>query len=371
MQKLAFRALALACAFGLAATAAHAVPQFPVDDLTKMPDQNLDGASAMALFKSMMMDEQLDATEKAVEQFRQEKSKTALGEWKLSHFYDALKGQIKDPRLEPLLAKWTQRFPQSPTPKIIKAHFLFLDAINDTGQQGFNDKPAQATNYQAAKLKALSDYLDEIKPAVAARDPQWYVLRARTDMLMDADPIAFLGNAMTGLKQEPTFVALQDAGTDYFAGNSRDLERWARLMQQTLGDAPGTGGAYALAYWRAYNEAYHADMRRNSDIDWDDFTKSAAALVRDYPDPQNVGRMALMTCSGADRAATKQLIGMGRGPLAFYPWASLQQQKVCAQWAAAPAWVGAYEWLMQWIDRDHAQLAQYGPMSFRRRSASR
>lgn len=369
--KRAFACVMVAGMLGAIAPAG-AVP-IKIDDVTLVPDDQIGPATAMAMFKAMGNDEQIDALERAAKTFRTQKSRTATGDWKLTQFYDGLMGDADDPRMQEVLRRWIERYPQSPTPRIIKAHFMLLGLTGAHTIAEVVDRNPQSVTVSPEKLAKLISYLVETR-AWASTDPHWYVERARAELLQGTDRQTFQEHILEGVRREPSYVALQNIGTEGVlanrSGNDGQLEDWARRLSQAAGDDPAGQSAYAQAYWHAFEKTYDGPMRWTTQIDWDRFKNSAAALLDQRPTPDNITRMAVFACAAPDRAETARIFALSEKPVGFYPWSSRKRRDACLAWANAPFWQKTYEWFAQWVDADYRRLALWGPFWVEERQAN-
>jgi hypothetical protein len=314
-------------------------------------DQNLPGLTASVFFNALNSPEQIDELEKVATEFRLKKTKLSTGNWKLSTFYNSIMPQSNDPRLKPLVDTWIKRWPGSPTPYIVNAHSMLLSILGTNQIETFSPANPQSLPIQTEKVKELQDYLDQHRD-VAAADPHWFVLRARAALLTGITEADFNALLLEGMAREPSYDDLYQAGTDYYLpkwkGSSAALERWARLASSHVA-TKGVNSAYARIYWHAFQAQYGRDVFVQTSIDWSQFKRSASALLDETNAPENIGRIALLTCVAGDRTETKRLFGLTAEPVAFYPWSSETERDACLAWARTPAWKAKLNSFIEWV----------------------
>lgn len=337
LDKLA--ACCLVLALWLAPLRAHAAETPAAPDLINARDDTLAGAGAMALFGAMQYEEHMDVFEKAAAEFRTKKLRLSTGEWKLSALYNGVMGDAVDPRWDPLLERWRKKYPESPTPYIVRAQLLWQGVIGRNVAPVYYSIQSRNQDVAAEKAKEIKAYL-EANRAIASRDPHWFDLMARAGMMSGQDEAGFSATIVEGLIKEPTYYVLYESGADYFlqnGGNSAALERWARQIS-AIAAISGADSAYARIYSYAFYNRYGWNLFRKTRIDWEHFKSSAnAMLATDYSD-RNLGRATLMACLANDHAETKRLVDTAAGSLDFYPWAGPKEREQCLAWANKPAW---------------------------------
>lgn len=360
LGRFSLRGAAVAlCLFLGTLPATSGPPNF--NDLANRRDEELGAAVASLFFAAMQSDEQLDALESAASKFRSKNAKTANGESKLGLLYDSIVVDPQDPRLDLFLDRWFARWPQSPTPYIIKSHVLLLDAVGARSLRSLHFDQAQSVQLPADKLRSLQKYLETHKK-LARIDPHWFVLAAHTARLAQTGEMAFTALITEGLSQHPTYTAIYDAGTDYFmpgrTGDPSSLEKWAsQLSSQTgLVDAQG---AYARVYWHAFLFGERGKIFQRAVIDWRKFKLSSASLLQADPSPQNFARMTLMSCIAGDRQETKRLFAVSSEPLSFYPWSGNEERDICLKWARQSQWDFILGGALHWLQHHFLQGLKY------------
>jgi hypothetical protein len=327
--------------FGLpaaAATDAHFVK------LENERDPYIVGRVGVLIFQAMQDDVAIDELENAARIFREKQSKTELGDWKLTAFYNGVMLSASDRRVAGLVARWAARWPQSPVPAIIQGHVNLSEVLGSVMLTKSSFRDDQSRVVDKAKVAQIVEQLSGNR-AVARIDPHWFVLMARALSANGATEAVVQSVIQEGLSLFPTYTALYDIGTEYYLGShpgdTAALERWAQTASLQL---KGTSSAsvYARIYWHAFEVQYGRSLLSATQIDWTRF--------KEDPTPGNFGRVALIACVAGDRAETRRLFESSPQPLQFYPWAATSERDSCRDWAMKPSWRIAVETMWDWIE---------------------
>jgi len=326
-----------------------------------LEDTFFDSAVTEALTEAIKGNvKELDVLEAVAAEARSTKIRMMTGSWKLAVLYDQTFADPNSPDFQALLARWTARWPKSPTPYILMAQAMLTPAKKShwTELRGLPDPRNHTIKLDA--LKELQAFLQKIQ-SFAEHDPQWSVLSARVRVMIESDEAseqstaAFKDFVLKAIEREPTYDELYSAGTFYFlqkwngqADNRMALEEWAQAAA-AAGKSAGVDGGYARVYWHAHRYQYGRMLFDWTNADWTRLKASGNAYIAEHKESGNAMRMAFLACLAGDRNETKRLITLPGRHRYLGETAGIDVFKVCDAWAQAPAWSVTLENAVQWL----------------------
>lgn len=290
-----------------------------------------------------------DALEKAAAKYRQEKSRTPSGLWKLTIFYAGIDeeiescGKARDPNVaydvpEETAKQWAERYPSSPTGHIVRSMVLIDRAWAYRGC-GSADTVSDAAWVKFRQyIEAARANLEEHK-AVASKDPKWYGAMLIVAKAQQWDDSKFNRLIDEALGTEPLyyqnyFSALENL-LPKWGGDVERIEDFAQEAVKRTRAEEGQG-MYARIYWYASQTQYKSDIFTNTLADWPQFKVGFDDVIARYPDAWNLNNYARFACMARDKQKTIELLKRIGPAVVASAWVPLALKTECANWAARP-----------------------------------
>lgn len=269
--------------------------------------------------------------ERVASDFRQNKSRTSSGTWKLSEFYKGI--AWNGPNFERILDEdwetsankfdqWIEDFPNSPTPYIAKGTALMARGWAFRGWSSARDveKSAMEAFQQFAVLAAK--VLIE-KGETASNDPHWYSTLANVFKALGVPKQDFLSMVYEGIEKFPDYDQLYFETAGYLSakwyGSDEELDAFAqRAVAKT---AEGRGQElYARIYWAAgmRNRSEYAFQSPNAN--WYYMEKGMDAVIEKYPTQWNINHFAYFSCYFWHEDAARKYLAMIEQPILSEVW---------------------------------------------------
>lgn len=289
--------------------------------------------------------QKLDALFKS---YREEKSRTPSGVWKLTAAYSFLH-TLKNDWTRPddtgnpedtdkaVTEKWAKEFPQSPTP------YLFYAAIEfNRATAILHDRLARNT-YPGGTTALRQKIIDartalEAHKDIASQDPHYYKLMVE---MLRAE-----GAAMDDILQV-TFES-GDRFPDYYdtyfetAGAIRNLSRkpgddWEALANTAVAKSRSVIGdeMYARIYWIILLGASNELDWQRLKWDWSKMKASMRTIAKRYPSQWNIQHFAQFSCFMHDAETTREMLDAVKGLPLSEVWSQTEVFDVCRQFADA------------------------------------
>jgi hypothetical protein len=284
--------------------------------------------------------------EKTANAYRSEKSRMPSGVWKLTSFYwgiaQALPKQKEDSDFEALFEAaekaaetWQQRFPQSPTPHIVKSVVLLAHAWAIRGDGYVSTVAPESWKPFKHYLALAADNLVRHK-GVASVDPTWYqtmveIARAQNwerdrleqllDEAVDREPLYY----------QTYFEALYFL-TPRWHGSIDDIDALVALAVRRTAQYEGEA-LYARMYWYASQVEFGSNLFRESLASWPRMKAGFEDLMKRYPDTWNLENYIRFACLARDRETA---LGLLKRPYARYlpqAWPTPGARVQCERWA--------------------------------------
>jgi hypothetical protein len=156
----------------------------PLSAVSQAPQREASVRKAIDLQTAELWEkEDFSQLEKISSDYRMNKTQTPSGLWKLTVFYGSLREQVSSDVDKPAwwefmrtrAAKWTSRFPTSPTAHLQYAESMLRRAWHVRGAGFSGEVTPQGLKLFQEKIAEARKYLDNHK-GVAAVDPRWYEL---------------------------------------------------------------------------------------------------------------------------------------------------------------------------------------------------
>jgi len=262
--------------------------------------------------------------EAMADEYRASESKTPAGKWKLSLFYEGLENfyaacdvdvNAFDTGCDDVIAKWIERYPDSPAAHLAKAGLLIDRAwkrrgtgygseVNEEDWQPFFDGITEARAY-----------LESVKP-IAAKDPEWYHAMMTVAIAQSWPTDKFASLLDEALDRYPLNYSLYRSGVNYYLpkwhGSAKQVEAFARAAVERTRATEGLG-LYVRVYWYASADQFGDDLFSDSDVVWADMKTGIDDVLKAYPDQWNVNSFARFACLAGDNQKAHELIGRIRG----------------------------------------------------------
>lgn len=283
------------------------------------------------------------ALEKQAARFRQERTRTSSGIWKLSLFYAAVgnffdtneRGDAYWSDRGKTVDNWVKAYPTSPTARIAYAQWLLNYAWSYRGSTYANSvKPENWAPFHAGTESARA-YLEKHKK-IAAVDPQWYktmeTVAARQSWPDDKFQ-ALLDEALT---RHPQFYEIYFAAVTFYSpkwgGDAMAIETFARMAVERTRAQEGNG-LYARIYWYASQAQYDDRLFTESLARWSTMRAGIDDVLKTYPDEWNIQNFAHFACLARDQEKTLELMARIREPAYPNVWEDEDSFQRCRTWA--------------------------------------
>lgn len=301
-------------------------------------------ATISASVQQALLSENFSRLEEISHTYRQEKSRSSSGLWKLTLFYAGIGRAIdaqsvgKDPEaafkaLEDKTARWIQQYPKSPSAYIARSMVLIGRGWAHRGDGTSSTvKPEAWAPFR--KYIAMARQNLESNKTVAAKDPRWYETMLTIARAEGWERKQFDRLLNEALDQEPFFYQTYFMALEYLLpkwhGGTQEIEDFANDAVRRTSTQEGRG-MYARIYWYASQTQFQNDIFENSLAVWPRMKDGFEDVVSRYPDAWNFNNYAKFACLAGDQRKTRELLKrVELVPMAWNP-PSLHGQ--CADWA--------------------------------------
>lgn len=290
---------------------------------------------------------QLEAMSSA---YRNDKSRTPSGVWKLALFYISVNGAMGAEGLGPeqdaaflhaegVIARWAQQYPSSPTPHIVQSIHLLHQAWSYRGTQFANAVDPKAWAPFHKYLAMARENLEKYK-TTAAIDPQWYETMlwiANGENWARAPFDSMLNEA---LDREPLYYQTYFAALEYLLpkwhGGLSDIDAFAQSAVRRTAKSDGRG-VYARIYWHAYLRQYRNSLFKQTLVVWPTMRAGFEDVIAQYPDTWNVNNYAKFACLASDKPKARELLArIESSGFIAEAWTPVALREQCATWASKP-----------------------------------
>ncbi|WP_282298134.1 hypothetical protein [Stenotrophomonas sp. PS02289] len=263
--------------------------------------------------------------------FRQNKSRTESGVWKLSQFYGGISdkfdtrdqdGDTWDARGR-WMTGWLKQYPSSPTALLAGAQLRVNLAWAYRGTSGYAYK-VDKERWAAFKAQNsfAGEYLNHIRK-VGRKDPEWYSLAlevARKGGASDTEYVALFDEAT---RRHPDYLEIHFQGVSNYVpkwgGNAEALDALVILSQKRV-RAKDRAMLYARMYWAASQFQYGTTLFEDSKANWPRMQRGFDDMLERYPSEWNLQAYAYFACAAGDRTASQNLISRMAQPPILKVW---------------------------------------------------
>ena len=250
-----------------------------------------------------------------------ENARTPSGLWKRSFFYTGIHDVFEQvparddatwAQLDERLQQWTQAYPQSPVPRLLRADAHVFRAFGYRGTRYAPNVDAKAWEPFHAHVEAARRQLEEDK-AVASADPHWYQQMANVAKLQGWPRERYAAFEAEALDKAAhyyeTVFALAGPYERRWGGTAKDMEAYAqRVLARTR--AREGEGMYARLYWAELSNGEHIE---GYDLDWPTMSRGIDDVLERYPDDWNLNWFARFACQAGDGSKSASLIAKLHG----------------------------------------------------------
>jgi hypothetical protein len=285
--------------------------------------------------------------EQMSQKFREEKSRTLSGLWKLTLFYAGVDsaakkfatlqpGSLSFDEFENRTAKWAEQYPGSATARISHSVVLLGHGWAFRGS-GYADtvKPEAWAPFRKY-VQLARDNLEKYK-SVAVHDPRWYETMLEIARLQQWERREFDLLVKEALDREPLFYQTYFQALAYLLpkwhGDIGEIERFAQAAVKRTSKEEGTG-MYARIYWYASQTQFDNDLFRDSMAVWPRMKAGFEDVIAKYPDAWNVNNYAKFACLAQDKAKTRELLPRIGSSVVLEAWQPASLLAKCADWAS-------------------------------------
>ena len=235
-------------------------------------------------------------------EFRQTRSRTGSGIWKLSVFHWRVltelgprgdEGQCDD-RSTNFFQGWLAASPTEPAPYIARAAVLEVYAWCIRGSGYAHSVSEQAFERFGAKVDEARKILTEHRN-IASVDPHYYAVMERIYIDQGAEKSDFNQLLDEATSREPDYHYLYFNAYRYFQpqwyGSDAEVDDLARYAAARTARAEGLG-LYARFYWFALD----CNCAIDRSIDWPTMKKAMRDVMARYPSDWNAANFARISC---------------------------------------------------------------------------
>lgn len=302
--------------------------------------------SIVETVKQSFLKEDFARLEELSDRYRREKTRTYSGTWRLSSLYWALSGLISEQedelgrdesfrKLNKLISKWEQQFPDSPAVHIVRSNLLISHAWEFRGGGYARDVKPEAwppfRKYIALARKNLEDHT-----ATASRDPDWYrtmLTIARAQNWSHAEFNDLLNEA---IEKEPLYYETYFSALQYLLpkwhGDIAAIEAFARNAVKHTSHLDGQG-LYARIYWYASQAQFENNIFHQSAAVWTHMKNGFDDVIAQFPDAWNLNNYARFACLARDKETLKEVFIRMDTDFVVEAWSPASMIKACHNWA--------------------------------------
>ncbi len=185
-------------------------------------------AAISALTQAALRTNDFQSLEDASRAYRNEKSRSSSGIWKLTLFYAGIGAAIKSAQgdagfreLEAKMRKWAARYPRSPAAHIALSSVLIEHGWDFRGNGYASSVKPEAWAPFHRYIAMARENLEQFK-SVASDDPRWYEVMLLVAKAEGWDQERFDNVLSEALRREPLFYQTYFAALEYL------LPKWQR-----------------------------------------------------------------------------------------------------------------------------------------------
>ena len=281
--------------------------------------------------------------------YREQKSRTASGVWRLASFYDGLSramwsyraGKSNEDALRAVqekLGRWLRRTPKAPAARI---GFSMLYVAQAWAYRG--DGPGSALGAEAVDRFELNItrawYALRDSKEYASVDPHWYVMMLTVARAQNWDRPQFEALVTEAVQREPLYYGIYFTAVEYLLpkwhGSIRDVELFTRAATDRTAQREGES-LYARIYWNAAQTEFENRLFKSTSADWRRMKQGFEDIVARYPDLWNLSNYAKFACLAGDRETTRKLLDrIGNSEEDWRAWEPGALRPRCEKWAYA------------------------------------
>jgi hypothetical protein len=299
-----------------------------------------------AAVQNAFLQEDFSQLEEVSRVYRTEKNRTSSGLWKLTLFYGGIGSAIMTQtrgketeagfrELEEKIARWTQKYPASPS-----AHIALSMALINHGWAYRGDGYASTVKPEAwapfRKYIAMARQNLERHKAVAAADPRWYETMLTVARAENWDRGQFDSLLNEALGREPLFYQTYFLALEYLLpkwhGGTQEIEAFAQDATRRTSKQEGRG-MYARIYWFAAQTQFRNAIFTDSLATWSRMKDGFEDVVARYPDAWNLNNYAKFACLAQDKPKTRELLKRADFSIVPEAWDPPSLRAECFEWA--------------------------------------
>lgn len=235
---------------------------------------------------------------------------------RLELFYSGMSEMlsVRDPefseaRWQPAYEEWVKQFPESPTPRVANAAFIYAKAWKARGSGYWNSVfPDKAKIYQA-ELVRCRDYLLE-NSQIASRDPHYYTLLARTEFELGGGHANLIQTFVTGLRKYPWYGQYYFSASLFlqpkWGGSTELLSAWVEQAVDSTRDTDGDGMYARLYVHNSGGGQAYEDIIENGP-GWPRLKSAIHDVLKRYPTAGNAASYLKSACKARDQEEVRSL----------------------------------------------------------------
>ena len=310
---------------------------------TELEEREAITAAALSAF----FHEDFSQLEEMSRVYRQEKTRTSSGLWKLTLFYAGIgeaidtsaQGRNPDVAFQDAEAKtrrWAQKFPASPSARIAHSMMLLSRAWAYRGTGYARTVKPEAWAPFRKYVEMAREDLESYK-AIAGADPRWYEEMLTVAKAQSWDRREFDRLLDEALDREPLFYQTYFAALEYLLpkwhGGTQEIEDFARDATKRTSKQEGKG-MYARIYWYASQAQYQNDLFAGSQAAWSRMKAGFEDVVARYPDAWNLNNYAKFACLAQDKQKTRELLKRIDSDIVPEAWQPEPLRGQCVEWSS-------------------------------------
>lgn len=284
--------------------------------------------------------------EKVFRIYRNERSRTPSGIWKLSVFYNGIQNSIdasmaetgRDSAFGALDARihsWIKLYPTSPSARIAQSMMFISLAWAYRGNGVASTVKPESWEPYTANIARARDILETNK-SFAASDPHWYVTMLIVARAQGWDREHFNNLLEEALSKEPFYYQTYFGAVEYLQpkwyGGVSEIEALAQDAVKRTKQLEGDG-MYARIYWYASQIEFENNIFTESLAAWPRMKAGFDDILARYPDGWNLNNYAKFACLAQDKPTTRALIERTNSNVVPEAWDPISLRQQCADWA--------------------------------------
>ena len=276
--------------------------------------------------------------------FRQDKSRTSSGVWKLTCFNvginQAMVAQNQESdeswkNVEKKTERWAKTFPTSPSAHIAHSNALMSHAWFFRGTGYAYTVPKEAWEPFRKYIMLAYENLQSTK-RTAIVDPRWHETMLMVAMAQGWDRNRFDSLLEDALRREPGFYQTYFAALEYLLpkwhGDLAQIEQFANDAVKRTRKEEGLG-MYARIYWYASQTQFETDLFSQSLAVWPKMKAGFEDIIARYPDAWNINNYARFAYLARDKQKARELLEKIGGNPIVEAWQPRSLFDRCRRWA--------------------------------------